>query len=789
MTTYFASQGGEGLYHGTNPANAWAVPSIPWASLNPNDTLFLLDTITSTITITEDFGESGSLIIRGDYAGREGILDGQDTLSSLIRIETAGYSGYTFQGLTLKNASDSATSCLLYLNCTNNVIVQGCVFRTDSTSAARGLIATSTPTIGFSNLTVTDSAWQSLEIAIQLEINTTQFSAICRNIEISENGSSSVGGHSFLECVIPNAATHQDKLYPTGINVLDNTIINTPYGISALSWGSDGASTSSIAYNWMINSGGMELLGAEGGMVHNNRIDRGGVILSSQAYPCSNVKVFANNCYSANSGTGIGIVLGGAVGCDVYCNILDKCSITMAAIRSVGSRVYNNLIMDTNLALYIADTNTSLVFKNNIILRNKKTLELEAGAPEPDWDYNGCYYNEDSSHTPGINDVNQPGAVGIDNKLSSNSLYAGKGTNEFSPLIDYEGATYEVFHLGPYATLSNEVTLSYNIADLSWLESSPDTWTDYAAISWNSARTYLHYIDVDSATGIDPVKSDTMIMEREYFENLSFSDMFTNPTVQKISESLGIEDTSITFSILKELQEQFKVLSDFERVLFIDLTNRLAISFHIEDDKFIGARFHIQGLDELFEVVDDLTLNYGLNMDEYITILSDYIRSSANGTVSTIFITGKPFTNKDEFMRTVIEGHIPDYSKFSTFIQGNYEYQQALFKTTMIPTETSNQVKLSALKLTVDLVDINNSGSGEIKAAATGFVAVFDRPYTRTDNIHIRAIQTSGASQTSGTGYGIPEITSITKQGCTIKLRETSGDYIVGFVSWTATGD
>jgi hypothetical protein len=274
-----------------------------------------------------------------------------------------------------------------------------------------------------------------------------------------------------------------------------------------------------------------------------------------------------------------------------------------------------------------------------------------------------------------------------------------------------------------------------------------------------------------------------MIMERVYAETLSFTDMFSNPTVQLLYEDLGIEDTSLVRDLTKFLEENFEIISDYSNVLAIDLTDRLAISFHLEDDKFLGTNFHIPGLNEFIGLVEDKVLHYKLGLDEYITLISDYVRNSANGTISTILITGNPFISKDDFMNTVTGGHIPDYGKFSTFIQGNYEYQKALFKTTMIPADTSNQIRLSALKLTVDLVDINNSGFGEIEEKDVGLIVSFDREYTRTDNINVRAIQTSGGS------YAIPEVTGITKQGCTIKLKETNETYIVGYVSWTATGD
>jgi hypothetical protein len=217
MTTYFASQGGEGLYDGTNPANAWGVSSIPWASLNPNDTLFLLDTITSTITITKDFGKSGSLIIRGDYRGKECRMDGSGTLTRLIQVSEEGYSGYTFRGIGFWDVHDATTSCAIFLNATNNVTIYECHLENATLSSARGVIMKTGPLIGIENLSILENTWVDLELGIQLEINTTSPTGLCRNIEIEGNSST---GINFVEFVISNPQTHSARLYPTGFKTL-----------------------------------------------------------------------------------------------------------------------------------------------------------------------------------------------------------------------------------------------------------------------------------------------------------------------------------------------------------------------------------------------------------------------------------------------------------------------------------------------------------------------------------------------------------------------------------------
>lgn len=775
MTTYFASQTGAGSYNGSSPAHAWDVGNISWSSVNSNDTLFLLDTITSTISITKDFEETGPLWLRGDYTSRECIMDGQSTLPVLIQAPYRGYSGYKLQGITFDNVASSVANRATYFNCISNLDIIDCHFPNTNNSLAAALYMSTTANVGIANLNISSNTF--IKSNIQIEISTTESVGLCSNIRITDNDATDCT--DFIQFIFSDLNTHLYRMYPIGLNILNNKLTNCPNGLSNVGWvNGSGVSASSVAYNTLINSGDIHLISSQGGRVHNNNLTTGKISLDGVDYPSEQVVVNAN---SLDDGE---LELRWADNCDAYCNIIDKGNLGVITIVCDNTRVYNNLFRDINqIALAVGPSTRGLVFKNNILMRCVETYYKHISAEVPDWDYNGCYYNALSSHPPGLHDINSPGAIGVDNKLSPNSNYQGMGTNEFAPTVDFEGKDFEIYHIGPYATLSTEVELSFNTADLTWLESSPNAWVDYPTTSWNSARTYLHYLDVIVATGVEPVVSDTKIMSRDYAEAFSLGDVFTNPTVQKLSESLGIADTSITHSILKNLEEEFNILSKFQRILVIDLTSRLAISFHLEDADFIGTHYYIPGLEEFIGIIDDMATNYALNIDEYLDILSDYVRSTANGTVSTIFITGNPFTNKDEFLDTALNGHLPDYEKFSTFIQGNYEYQKALFRTTMAPTETSNQVRLSALKLTVDLVDINNSGAGAISTATTGLIVLFSREYTRTDNINVRAIQTSG------TTYAIPEVLDITTSGCTIKLKEAGTTYITGSISWTATGD
>lgn len=134
MTDYYASQNGAGSQNGSSPSRAWAVASIDWSSL-PGNTLYLLDTITSQITVGENNVE-----IRGDYPGRAAVLDGQDTEDYCLYF--SGKDG-AVRNLTIQNAAQNGlrvdsnvTSVTSFV--VDNVTITGSSRLVSGSNATRG---------------------------------------------------------------------------------------------------------------------------------------------------------------------------------------------------------------------------------------------------------------------------------------------------------------------------------------------------------------------------------------------------------------------------------------------------------------------------------------------------------------------------------------------------------------------------------------------------------------------------------------------------------------------------
>lgn len=120
MTDFYVSEAGAGAKDGTTVATAWDVAGILWdgvagVEINAGDTLYVLGTITSKITVGLA-GSSGSPItIRGDYSGQPGIID-MSAADECILCSSKNY--ITVKNITLTDSGDD-NGALIVITSTN----------------------------------------------------------------------------------------------------------------------------------------------------------------------------------------------------------------------------------------------------------------------------------------------------------------------------------------------------------------------------------------------------------------------------------------------------------------------------------------------------------------------------------------------------------------------------------------------------------------------------------------------------------------------------------------------
>lgn len=147
--TYYVCQSAAGVGDGSSAGNCSAIATFnagtaPYDDL-ADDTVYLLDVITTGVTIPVS-GTSGHVVtIRGDYAGHAAAL----TTASGYAVTAASKSYVTLIGITATAAASSGA----YINGGDVWIIQNCTF----TGSANGLYANAVPTVTVQDSTLTNT--------------------------------------------------------------------------------------------------------------------------------------------------------------------------------------------------------------------------------------------------------------------------------------------------------------------------------------------------------------------------------------------------------------------------------------------------------------------------------------------------------------------------------------------------------------------------------------------------------------------------------------------------------
>lgn len=151
----------------------------------------------------------------------------------------------------------------------------------------------------------------------------------------------------------------------------------------------------------------------------------------------------------------------------------------------------------------------------------------------------------------------------------------------------------------------------------------------------------------------------------------------------------------------------------------------------------------------------------------------------AKGTYSDVTVQAGTIALTD-FQNLVYNGRAPGFTNFRPFIQGDYNYRYAIFRT-VATSINSDRARIDVLKLAVDVPDVNDRGAASITVASTGVYIPFNRIFHVIPQITV--------SLSGGLVLAIADhITDSTSGFWAILTDPVTGLRVTGNITWAAHG-
>lgn len=457
--------------------------------------MYLLGRITSQVRIAADNGPTGFMTVRGDYPGRACTIDGQGLVTHMMEVNVPGRQGYIIRNIKFTGQEDNPEGSAIRLNETFRVEVRGCSFIGDRSSEGRIINLFGAPTDNtLSNILVAGNRalnWgsknprSSESSFIYMQADTTDAS-VFQNLDVFDNDVRNCG--QFFRNPVFNTAVGLARSWPVGIRIYNNYIENCERAIQQVHWqDGSGANPSYIRGNTIIGTGTPGAVGVgndkmnviqveavEQGDISVNYIDGwekedgngdGAAIIldwfGGDSFPerpeffSEGTDVFGNTIKNGMLTVTDPFTFGGiqvyrAKDCKIYSNHIENCHSafvidgqTEIAPNNTGNEIYNNTIVRTlGEAIRFGPGALQTPFRNNIFDGCESLFTANAGAQDPDWDYN-CYHNSGAAPPwAGLNDITDSPQLYQDKRLKTTSPCANTGDNTVLPLNDLTGVPF-----------------------------------------------------------------------------------------------------------------------------------------------------------------------------------------------------------------------------------------------------------------------------------------------------------------------------------------------------------
>jgi hypothetical protein len=164
-----------------------------------------------------------------------------------------------------------------------------------------------------------------------------------------------------------------------------------------------------------------------------------------------------------------------------------------------------------------------------------------------------------------------------------------------------------------------------------------------------------------------------------------------------------------------------------------------------------------------------------LNLSESLSV-GDQVRHNAKAIISDIYV-GTSDISSAQFETIFATGQPVGYDPFSTFIDGNYSYKNAVYKVVIKDAGTASEARIKSMAVSVDVPDVFDAGS--INVPLAGVTVLFAKSFYIPPEITI--------TLKGGTTFAKPRI-SITKNSFFVELFDGLNNPTSGLVSWAAHG-
>lgn len=200
----------------------------------------------------------------------------------------------------------------------------------------------------------------------------------------------------------------------------------------------------------------------------------------------------------------------------------------------------------------------------------------------------------------------------------------------------------------------------------------------------------------------------------------------------------------------------------------------------VSDSMNIASGFY-RTFGESWKISDSYAKHLALQKSEKFSIY-DTIARAGRGVLSDIlFEDAKPWTIESMY-KYMYKGKHVGYEHFKPFINGDYTYSNALFRTSL-EAVGEDRAMLEQFQIAVDVPDIVDRGASEVVDKNFELSVEFNRTFHIAPEVTVTM-----RSGSSGTPV-VPNITKITEKGFTLYLvNALNGEKTTGKFVWTAVG-
>lgn len=256
-----------------------------------------------------------------------------------------------------------------------------------------------------------------------------------------------------------------------------------------------------------------------------------------------------------------------------------------------------------------------------------------------------------------------------------------------------------------------------------------------------------------------------------------------------ISEDLNITDCYQDFiSYIVRIQETISFIENCPKDMTITKEEALELTGYISKsalkavselfvltDNTKSTKIFKRVFTETLAVVEKIAKSIGVTKFELLNIVEAYIRNT-NTILSDLVFSNKDMT-LDEFLQQTSSP--VGYESFKDMQVGEYEYQNALIRLIVEAGALSIRPQVTEWELNIDIPDTIDRGQAVIPAST--HTILFNKHYYKPPEIQITLKGTSIYGAT-------PSVVKITENSFDVAIKDGSGNFISGVISWTSTG-